>query len=282
MNWKAIFPNALTSINLLMGVMAIVFALTGHLSVAPWCIGIAAIADFLDGFVARLLKVSGPFGKQMDSLADVVTFGVAPGVLVMCLFLIAPFQSMIESFGLDFTMGYAVNQWMNNLFGIVQEGTFDQSLTTGEMYLPFIGLLIPVFSALRLAKFNIDERQSDQFFGVPTPANALLFCSFVLMGANAYEVGSETKMKIFEVIVTPMNLTLLTLTFCILMIADLPLLALKFKTWGIKQNFYRYTLILNSIILLLWIRVWSLPIIVFLYLILSFISEIFKKKKHEV
>ena len=279
MNWKAIFPNALTSLNLLMGIMAIVFTFNGHLSWAPWCIGIAAIADFLDGFVARLLGVSGAFGKQMDSLADAVTFGVAPGVMVMCLFLLVPFESVLNSFGYEAAVEFALDQWMLNLAGDSSDAPFFKEMSGQQMYLPFVALLIPVFSVLRLAKFNIDERQSDRFYGLPTPANALFFCSFVLIGAQAYEAGNATQIKIFEVLVNPMNLTILTLAFSLLMVVDIPLLALKFKRVDFQSNWSRYVLILVAVGLLLWIHVWSLPIIVFLYLILSFISEIFRKKQ---
>jgi CDP-diacylglycerol--serine O-phosphatidyltransferase len=134
-------PNAMTCGNLLCGCIGLVMALRGHLELASWLIGLAAVLDFGDGFVARMVNVSGPFGKELDSLADVVTFGVLPATIV--------FQLC----------------WFQEL-GAMSYGAF----------------LIAVLSALRLANFNIDTRQSESFIGLPVPANAMLIAAFPLMG----------------------------------------------------------------------------------------------------
>lgn len=283
MNWKAIFPNLFTSVNLLLGVAAIIFALNGHISLAPWCIALAALADFLDGFLARLLNVSGSFGQQLDTLADMVTFGVVPGILALSLFMAAPYTSMLYGYGLDSVVSFGFHQWMQ--FWLPQgnnSGDMFKEMTTIEAVLPIIAFLIPVFSALRLAKFNIDTRQTDRFYGLPTPANALLFSSFILMGSYAYVSSIDWQMKVFEVILRPWNLSILSGLFAVLLIVDWPLIALKFKSFSWAENWERYIMLIMTVILLLLFNVWGVPIIVFLYLMLSLISEILRKNKDEV
>ena len=137
---KRNIPNAITCLNLLFGCIAIVYVFHNRLTDASWMIIFAAIADFFDGMAARLLKVSSPIGKELDSLADMVSFGVAPGMIIYELIGTSPYN--------------------------------------------WIGLLIPVFAAIRLAKFNIDTRQTFYFIGLPTPANALFIASFPLIIAH--------------------------------------------------------------------------------------------------
>ena len=163
-------------------------AMRGHLDTAAWLIGIALILDFGDGFVARLVHVSGPFGKELDSLADVVTFGVLPAIMV-------------------FQLG-----WFQGL-GPIAYGAF----------------LIAVLSALRLAKFNIDTRQSDQFIGLPTPANTMLIAAFPLMERYQPQYDAIWKNDIAWGML---------IAFSFMLVAELPLFALKFKSfaWGPKPN----------------------------------------------
>jgi len=139
---KEQIPNAITLLNLLTGCIAIVFGFEDQLVIASCLIGLAAVFDFFDGFAARLLKVSSPIGKELDSLADVVSFGIVPGVILYRLL----------------------------------SGNIDCPVINiaGKNIVPFIAFLIPLFSAIRLAKFNTDERQTDSFIGLPTPANAIL------------------------------------------------------------------------------------------------------------
>lgn len=195
---KKHIPNAITCCNLISGCIATVFALQGDPSMALLWIIIGAVFDFFDGMSARLLNVSSPIGKELDSLADDVTFGVAPSCIIF-------------SF----------------LCGVHQHFYF----------LPFIAFIMAAFSALRLAKFNIDERQTTSFIGLPTPANALFWGALIVsMGdtlqSSPYLIGGVIAMVFIS---------------SYLLVAELPLFALKFKHWGWKGNEIKYIFILTSI-----------------------------------
>ncbi len=237
MNIKKHIPNSITCGNLLCGCLAIVAAFQGDLLWSAYLVGIAAVLDFFDGFTARLLNVHSEIGKQLDSLADVVTFGVVPGVVMYHLLLLA-------------FAGEAIN-----------------SITICSVYTAF---LIPIFSALRLAKFNIDTRQSTSFIGVPTPANAILICSLPLIQFFQPTIGSFSTATIIE---NKYFLLGLTLLMSFLMVAELPLFALKFKNFGWTDNKIRYTFILVALILLFIFHFIAIPIIVFLYIILSVVNR---------
>ena len=150
---KRNIPNFITTLNLFSGCIALVFAFNDNLLLTAWFLGFAAIFDFFDGMLARILHVKSPLGVQLDSLADMVSFGVVPGAIM--------FQLMENSQTKPFNYFFDINLWS------------------------FLAFLIPIFSALRLAKFNIDDRQTDSFIGVPTPANALLFASLPLVLSQA-------------------------------------------------------------------------------------------------
>lgn len=244
----------LTSANLACGVIAIVLTFKGGLSIAPYFIFLAAIFDFFDGFAARLLKVSGDFGKQLDSLADVITFGVAPGVMVFQFLQLSHF---------DFEIVDASATIDDLLIQIPQNEIY---------YGAFIALLIPVFSALRLAKFNIDTRQSDSFIGLPTPANALLFAAFPLMFNDALLTGEAWKLSISGVLINDTALMNITVLFSFLLVLELPLFAMKFKSYGIKDNILKYSFLAVSLVLLVTLLYWALPLIIILYVILSVIK----------
>lgn len=210
------------------GLMAIYAIFTNDFKMVAWLVGFALIFDFLDGFVARLLKVHSEMGKQLDSLADMVTFGVVPGFMVFKLFKL--------------------------------------SMQAGEPipeFLPFIAFLIPLFSALRLAKFNIDTRQSDHFIGLPTPANTILIISLA-MWAIYGEAENTTGLLLH-----PFFLGSLTVVTSLLLVAEIPLLSLKFKNLNVKENKGRFTLLLMIIVLLVIFRIRALVFIIPLYLILS-------------
>lgn len=219
MNLLKHIPNAMTCGNLLCGCLGIVMTLRGHLDTAAWLIGIAAILDFGDGFVARLVNVSGPFGKELDSLADMVTFGVLPATIV--------FQLC----------------WFQGLESI-----------------SYAAFLIAILSALRLAKFNIDTRQSDQFIGVPTPANTLLIAAFPLMERYQPQFDSLWKNDVVMGMLIAASL---------LMVTEIPLFALKFKSFGWAENRIKYSFLLASVLLLLFLQFAAIPIIVLLYIIVS-------------
>ena len=228
-------PNFLTCCNLLCGCIGIVQVFSGSLFNASILIIIAAIFDFLDGFAARLLRASSPIGKDLDSLADVVTFGVLPGLIV---------------------------------FKLINSNVFTSSF---GVYLPYIALLIPVFSALRLAKFNNDPRQSDEFIGLPTPANAIFFASFPLI--------LKFDDSFLSLALLDPNLSIgLTIGSCILMVAEIPLISLKFKTYSFKANRFRYLLISSAPILVILISYYSIPAVIILYVVLSFIKNKTERK----
>ncbi|QDH79973.1 CDP-diacylglycerol--serine O-phosphatidyltransferase [Echinicola soli] len=225
MNIKKHIPNAITCMNLASGMAGIFFVLEGNLFAATYFIMIAAVFDFLDGMVARLLKVHSEIGKQLDSLADMVTFGVLPSFVLFQL-LKTPFP-------------------------------------TG--YVPFIAFLIGIQSAMRLAKFNIDTRQSDRFIGVPTPANALLICTLPFLAERFAWAGDMIQNSIF--------LLGLTLIMALLLTAELPLIALKFKNFHAKENVFRYLVIAIGAVSVLWLGLAGIPFIIISYILLSLIES---------
>ena len=248
--------NILTAGNLISGILSVVFALQGDLLLAPVFIFVGALFDFLDGFAARLLKTSGELGKQLDSLADMVTFGVAPGIIIMVLLVLGEG----ESYALT---EVAIRENMSAWFLGVKQG--DSSM------MPFAGLLFPFFAMFRLAKFNIDTRQSESFIGLPTPAATLFFMAFPL----AYKWGDNA---INQIVFNQWLMIVLVVVFGILMVSELPLFSLKFKRFGWKGNEIRFLFLLISLVLILLFSFWSIALIVFLYLILSIIENIFRKK----
>lgn len=243
MQFKRLIPNLLTAGNLVGGIIAIILALSGQLEAAPIWILISAGFDFLDGFAARLLKVQSELGKQLDSLADMVTFGVAPGIIIFVFF-----NHALQGHGIE-----------------------------GYNWVAYISLLIPVFALFRLAKFNLDTRQSDQFIGLPTPAMTIFFVSFPLLLKDAIQPFTEWKMHVVGFISHPAVLSSFIVLMSILMVTELHLFALKFKHFKFKGNEIRYIFLTISIILLATLFVWALPIIILLYLILSVINNLTKK-----
>jgi CDP-diacylglycerol--serine O-phosphatidyltransferase len=232
---KKHIPNLLTSGNLFCGCIAIVEAFNGNLHISAYLVGLAAIFDFLDGFAARLLKVQSPMGKELDSLADMVSFGLLPGIIVYHLLL--------------------------NLGDVLP-----------NQYFAYVAFLIPIFSALRLANFNIDTRQSDSFIGVPTPAVTLLIASFPLI---CLEASSQACLLINNIYF----LTGITVLMSYLLVAELPLFALKFKDFTFQNNKIRYIFIGVSVLLLVILHYVALPIIIFLYILISIISNLMNSKK---
>ncbi len=229
---KSIIPNLLTLANLGAGCIAILSVIKGDFTIAAILLVIALACDFLDGFVARLLKVHSELGKQLDSLADMVTFGVLPGFVLFKLFETAKFGAE------------PIAEW-----------------------LPYLAFLVPLFSALRLAKFNIDTRQSDFFIGLPTPAHALFIFSIALI------IQQTENENIKQLLLHPFFLSAITIVGSLLLVAELPLIALKFKNYSFKENAGRFILIIASIALLLILRVRALAFIIPLYLVLSLIFK---------
>ncbi|MCI1189344.1 CDP-alcohol phosphatidyltransferase family protein [Hymenobacter sp. DH14] len=225
---KRHLPNAVTCLNLLFGCLALTEIFAGRLDNGAWFVAAAAVADFADGLLARALRVSSAIGKDLDSLADMVSFGVVPGAILFKL------------------------------------------LATGEaatppppiQYLPYVGFLVSIFSALRLAKFNNDTRQTTSFIGLPTPACTLVVASLPL-------ILSHDRFGLHSVVLNPIVLVGLTVLLSGLLVAELPLFALKFKSlrWG--DNRRRFIFLLLAAGLLLGLQAAAVPLIVLLYVLLS-------------
>lgn len=207
MNFKKHIPNSITCCNLISGCIATSFAFTGDTTLALAFVILGAVFDFFDGMVARLLHVSSPIGKELDSLADDITFGLAPSTMVF-----------FELYSLDYP------SFLEPLRDI----------------LPFFAFVMAAFSALRLAKFNLDERQSTGFIGLPTPSNALFWGSLLVYDHGWFENQHG------GVII----LLLLIVLSCYLLVAEIPMFALKFKHWGWKGNELKYGFVGLSVVLL--------------------------------
>ena len=235
-------PNIITSLNLLCGCVAIMFAVSGDLVSASFFAFAGIFLDFFDGLAARVLNAQSQVGLQLDSLADVVTSGVLPGIVMV--------QLLSEALtGTSLDISAIFSDTANN--------------TSIESYLPFIGLLIAVASGYRLAKFNVDTRQTASFIGLPVPANTLLILSLPLI------ISFQASKQITEVILTPWFLIIITLVSCVLLNAEIPLFGLKFKTWNFKDNAVRYLFLISSILLLVVLKFIAIPIIIFLYILVS-------------
>lgn len=270
---KRLIPNLFTAGNLVGGILAIVFALTGRIHLAPYCIFISALFDFLDGFMARLLKVPSEMGKQLDSLADMVTFGVAPGVIVFV---------MLHSFNINPALENVIPipSFIGENMDISALGLTDEPVAKWRTFLPFFAFLIPVFALFRLAKFNLDTRQSDAFIGLPTPAMTLFFAVMPLLilstikGVLVGEIALiDWRFTAVEILLNPYVMAVLILVMSVLMVSELPLFALKFKHGKWKGNEIRYIFLTVSAVLLATLFFWALPLIIILYLILSIINR---------
>jgi len=235
-------PNIITSLNLLCGCVAIMFAVSGDLVSASFFAFAGIFLDFFDGLAARVLNAQSQVGLQLDSLADVVTSGVLPGIVMV--------QLLSEALtGTSLDIGTIFSDTANS--------------TSIESYLPFIGLLIAVASGYRLAKFNVDTRQTTSFIGLPVPANTLLILSLPLI------ISFQAGQQITEIILTPWFLIIITLVSCVLLNAEIPLFGLKFKTWNFKDNAVRYLFLIASILLLVVLKFIAIPIIIFSYILVS-------------
>lgn len=235
-------PNIITSLNLLCGCVAILFAVSGDLITASFFVFFGIFFDFFDGFAARLLNAQSDVGLELDSLADMVTSGVAPAIVMVQLLSEAFFGGMIN---------------LSETFG-------DNGWNTGfTNYLPFIGLLIAVASAYRLAKFNVDTRQTDSFIGLPVPANTLLILSLPLILHFQYSEWVE------GIILNKWFLIGLTIVSSLLLNSEIRLFALKFKTWDFKSNAIRYIFLILCVVLLVLLKFMAIPLIILLYIVLS-------------
>lgn len=218
-------PNFITCLNLLAGCIAVVYALKGELQTAGGLVLLAGVFDFLDGFFARLLNAHSRIGKQLDSLADVISFGLAPATIIYGLFLISEVRI------------FAMQEWA------------------------FSGFIITVFSALRLARFNIDELQSTHFIGLPTPACGITISALPFIMRDFPETA--------PVITNSFFLLSLTIVMSFLLVAPLPLIALKFKREDKPGNRLKTIFLAGSLILIILLKFAAVPVIVALYILLS-------------
>lgn len=227
-------PNTLTCGNLFSGCVAITFALGGNPEWALTWIIIGAIFDFFDGMSARLLKVSSPIGKELDSLADDVTFGVAPSCMIF---------------------------WQ---LGVVEYPDF---LSAVKSLIPFLAFIMAAFSGLRLAKFNLDQRQTTSFIGLPVPANALFWGALIYSNPGWMNSAFSWFMILIMAFVSSW-----------LMVSEIPMFALKFKHWGWKGNEIRYGFIILAVVLMAcmgMLKAWWL--IILCYFLISLYTD-FRKK----
>ncbi|APW31827.1 CDP-diacylglycerol--serine O-phosphatidyltransferase [Prevotella intermedia ATCC 25611 = DSM 20706] len=227
---KKHIPNTITCCNLVSGCVAIAYAFSGNVELSFTWIIIGAVFDFFDGMSARLLNVSSPIGKELDSLADVVTFGVAPSTILFSELSVMSYPAILEPL---------------------------------RPILPFTAYIMAAFSALRLAKFNLDERQALGFIGLPTPANALFWGSLIIGAGKWLEA-------------TPFMVFFLLGGILIsswLMVSEIPMFALKFKEWGWKGNQVKYIFLLTCIPLLAIFGLTGLAIIIAWYVIISYIIK---------
>lgn len=239
-------PNFITLLNLSAGFCGIIASLQGYWHLAFYLLLLAAVFDFFDGFAARMLKAYSEIGKQLDSLADMVSFGVLPGAIM--------FQLLENAY-----------DHPNMRLGII----FASSA---------VAFLIPAFSALRLAKFNIDTRQTDSFIGLPTPANAMVIASISMILHQLCHCS-----PVHHVLGSWISLSIITLVMSLLLVAEIPLFAMKFKHFRVKGNEIRYIFILGIIVILLVFIYWlpaSIPFIILWYVVLSIIKNVFLKSKN--
>lgn len=238
MRIKDHIPNFITLLNLFAGLLSIYYGMIDELQFAGMMIFVAAVFDFFDGFAARLLNAKSEIGIQLDSLADMVSFGVAPAFILF---------HTIE-FSIELT-----------------------GISTWE-YLPFTAFIIPLFAALRLAKFNIDEEQQTSFIGMPTPAVAILLASFpiIIMVCLA-----DNKGLYYDIVTNPYFLAGVAIISSFLMVSKIPMFALKFTSVSWAENQTRYIFIILSVFLIFLLKLAAIPLIILLYLLISIAFTLF-------
>ncbi|MCQ2189457.1 MAG: CDP-diacylglycerol--serine O-phosphatidyltransferase [Paludibacteraceae bacterium] len=237
-------PNGLTCTSLFFGCLSVLCSIEGNFLFAMICILIGSVFDFSDGFAARALHASSPIGKELDSLADQVSFGVAPG--------------------------FAMFYWMKG----------HANCTCCE-YLPYIAFMITAFSALRLAKFNVDERQTTSFIGLATPANAMFLSSLIATADMLLKDGTNNWFTDF--CCNPIVMTVITIVTSLLLVSEIPMFSLKIKHWGWKENERKFILVGFGIIAIAVSSVMGLPFaavfaIILFYIAMCFVDYFFLNK----
>ncbi|MBL0102884.1 MAG: CDP-diacylglycerol--serine O-phosphatidyltransferase [Bacteroidetes bacterium] len=233
---KRHIPNVLTCLNLFCGCIASVMVFRNRLDMTAYFVFLAAFFDLFDGMIARKVGANSAFGKELDSLADAVSFGFVPGAVLFKLFQMSDFRQAIP----------------------------DEAVRSFMQFLPFV---VTIFSILRLAKFNLDTRQTSSFIGLPTPANTLLVISLPL-------ILSHHPGKFDALILNPFFILSLTSLMSYLLISEIPLFDMKFKSFDFESNKFQYFLIIGALLLTAIFFFAAIPMIIFLYVILSVIKNI--------
>jgi CDP-diacylglycerol---serine O-phosphatidyltransferase len=235
---KKHIPNFITTLNLFSGCVGIIFAMQSQLEYAAYFIAIAALFDFMDGLAARLLHVKSEIGKELDSLADVVSFGVLPGIILYQLMAISPNTPAAGSFVSIFSL---------------------------------IAMIIPVLSAVRLAKFNLDTRQTISFLGLPVPANALFLGSLPLIKMQA---GYSDSLSWLTAITDNYYvLAVIAIGMSLLLVSEIPLISLKFRNLKFADNKPQFILVAFAIIAFAVVTFTAIPLIILVYILLSLIFK---------
>lgn len=228
------------------GSLAIIFAIDGHLVWAAIFIFAAAILDFFDGFAARALKAYSNVGKELDSLADVVSFGVAPGAILFTLL-------EFSLFGKNDPIHEISGDWL-------------------DWMVLFSAFLLPVFGAVRLARFNTNESDENFFRGLPIPANGIFWASMGLM------LQSPKYADLLPLVYTTKNLLILGVFMAGMMVINMPMFSMKAKSLAFKENWYRYLFLALSVLLFVVVNIYGLALIVFLYILMNAIFYLMKVK----
>lgn len=240
--------------NLFSGMIAVIMAATDDLILAAFFVFLGIFFDFFDGFFARKFNVEGELGKQLDSLADMVTSGVVPGIIM--------FQMMLYA-----TKG----KWFMELS--CETGSWQEYQETYFYFIPFLGLIITLAAAYRLANFNIDERQTSSFIGLPTPAFSIFIMSMPLI------LFYSENMFFIDLLQNIYVLVGITLIGSYLMNAEIPLFSLKFKNYKWNGNEVKYVFLLATVIMLFLLKTVAIPLTIILYILLSVIENILHKKR---
>ena len=240
-------PNTITCLNLFSGCTAALMAMEGYLVSASFLIILAAVFDFMDGLAARTLKAYSPMGKELDSLADMLSFGFAPGVIALAYLK----SAVLGSASADF---------------------IPAELSYSQLAILLSAFIIPIFSALRLAKFNVDTRQTNSFIGVPTPANALFWASLPLVLHYGDYPQIESSLS------NPIVLIVAILITSYLLVTEIPMFALKVKSLAWKENKIRYLFLITLLVLAILLKWLVVPLILFVYIFFSIIDNVISKK----
>jgi CDP-diacylglycerol--serine O-phosphatidyltransferase len=249
-------PNFLTILNLISGSLAVIFAFNGLLYYAGWLVLFAAIFDLFDGMIARLLKVSSPIGRDLDSLADAISFGLAPALILYKFMWLNEFKSANAYLPFDL---------------------FDRPIGMEIYLLPFISLWLVVAGVIRLARFNNDPRQSTSFIGLPIPSNGLFFAFIPIIFQDAIRHVGPVYDAILNVLSDNMTLAILAILIPSLMLSPIPMFSLKIKSKNWKDYLPQIVFLLIGIVIFMSGRFLVVPVLILLYIIYSLISLIIKR-----